>query len=83
MLQKSESISSSSSISVLRNVVIDDEARVNPAALRGAYEAFCKRRGLHAVDPRAFVVSLEGHGLSRHKSGSSRSWRGIAVGGGT
>jgi len=62
---------------------LDDEARVNPTALRGAYEAFCKRRGLHAVDPRAFVVSLEGHGLSRHKSGSSRSWRGIAVGGGT
>jgi putative DNA primase/helicase len=62
---------------------LDDEARVNPSALRDAYEVFCKRRGLHAVDTRAFIVSLEGHGLRRHKSGSSRSWRGITVGGGT
>jgi len=33
VLQKSESISSSSSISVLRNVVIDDEARVMTAVI--------------------------------------------------
>ena len=62
---------------------LDGEARVNPTALRGAYEAFCKRRGLHAVDQRTFAASLASHGLSRHKSGGSRSWRGIAVGGGT
>ena len=62
---------------------LDAEARVNPTALRGAYEAFCKRRGLHAVDQRTFAASLASHGLSRHKSGASRSWRGIAVGVGT
>lgn len=63
--------------------LLSDDARVTPTVLRGAYDAFCKRRGLHAVDQRAFAVSLEGHGLRQAKSGSSRSWRGITVGGGT
>lgn len=63
--------------------LLSDDARVTPTVLRGAYEAFCGRQGLHPVEPRAFVVSLEGHGLRQRKSGATRSWRGITVGGGT
>ena len=63
--------------------LLSDDARVTPTVLRGAYEAFCGRQGLHPVEPRAFVVALEGHGLRQRKSGATRSWRGITVGGGT